>query len=736
MAKQRYGPWYLLGLDPTHDERAVKRAYAAKLKAIDPSEDRQAFLDLRAAFEAARREAQRMQPPPEEAKPSLADPSLDFKLENLRSAPREKMLRNKPIEARDKIRVSAASKTEGEKPKKDRLRGKVAKAPELIETAPKKPRVTPKEEEYFKEEATPKTRVTPKTPATEFLEQGSEPKVRVTFGKADEDQGAEPIFHPTINSPWGEDSADGEPAEAYLSQLQSLVRRNKNKPVDERTIEAVFTKLMESPDLDNMGRREAIEQRVAEMALNAKERGHFLLLLADWNFGWYKRADDFDLRWPFNVIAELSPAIRKYRNLQGYGKSADRDREPFLWLQQPPPSRISPIYWWRRSSVLGFINRSRTEMPQLLNLIGRDNIAAWENSSFSGWRMVILTMVLLYGTISWATPMADIAPMSDATFLWAALGAFLVIGATVVYAEWAETKRLEDDPGHFYDPPDKRRFAALAALAVLILVCGLLPPSIWIAFASVPLTMALFYLTDISLLRSLDRERSFLYERRYTMGAFLVMLTLTTKINQLQFAAFIIPALFFCWAAARLHQPVQYWLDSQRTLKRWQLQLVIWLAAEACLLAWIFVVPGIDKTRPDAPLFLLSFAAMMVIVVHDLITPRDAEIPGTTFLILPILTAAAAAFNPIPVMMGVIILRCIMIFVAAWRSRKRAVENGRIWHDSGVGYNSGADFSNITFFGIGGRKEGEESSGISGWGIFWIIFIGFQLLRLLASFGG
>ena len=52
--------WRLLGLDPTGDRRAVKRAYAAKLKAIDPDKDIGGFLRLRDALETAQRAADRI----------------------------------------------------------------------------------------------------------------------------------------------------------------------------------------------------------------------------------------------------------------------------------------------------------------------------------------------------------------------------------------------------------------------------------------------------------------------------------------------------------------------------------------------------------------------------------------------------------------------------------------------------------------------------------------------------
>jgi hypothetical protein len=54
---ERYFPWDVLELDPTSDQRAIKRAYARLLRRHNPEDDAAGFQRLREAFERAQQEA-------------------------------------------------------------------------------------------------------------------------------------------------------------------------------------------------------------------------------------------------------------------------------------------------------------------------------------------------------------------------------------------------------------------------------------------------------------------------------------------------------------------------------------------------------------------------------------------------------------------------------------------------------------------------------------------------------
>jgi hypothetical protein len=112
--------WEVLAIAPTDDARAIRRAYAARLREIDPDRDREAFARLRAALESAlagARAAVRQapsQPPREEAPADTRPPALPLDDEPPRTIPTVRIRSTLPLPppAREAVPEIAGERTQ------------------------------------------------------------------------------------------------------------------------------------------------------------------------------------------------------------------------------------------------------------------------------------------------------------------------------------------------------------------------------------------------------------------------------------------------------------------------------------------------------------------------------------------------------------------------------------------------------------------------------------------------
>jgi hypothetical protein len=83
--------WTILGIDPTDDTRAIKRAYAAKLKAIDPDADPKSFIALRMARHTA------LGQPAEDSVAPVASPKDEQAVNDSQPVPQPARITNSPL---------------------------------------------------------------------------------------------------------------------------------------------------------------------------------------------------------------------------------------------------------------------------------------------------------------------------------------------------------------------------------------------------------------------------------------------------------------------------------------------------------------------------------------------------------------------------------------------------------------------------------------------------------------
>ncbi len=711
---QRYGHWSILDIDPTHDDRAIKRAYAAKLKGIDVGADPKAFIALRAAFEGAREAAKWMEPPEtldgsdedSEQYQSLAQDDLNPKTRVLRFAPQGKLDGKERQEPRPKIRVKpAGAKNEGAQ----------------------------------QEAASPKSRIKPKKPAAasdslDLERDGDEqpkihfkPKPKTPLSNYDEDKQEEEAFEIEATPAWYQEPEDRQAAEIIMERIAILLNGDATGLDYETAIEDSFLDLLAAPELENIGQRDVIETRIASMALNAGERGYYLVLLVHWHFGWHEREQDYDLVWPIDEVVNLAPAITRLRKLETPSKGIwqtewQADSYSYSCLKQAPPPLWNPLYWIRQGQVRKFIDSVRTETPALIGMIGYDHVAAWQPGPITGSRLILLLVALIYSTVHWLGELAFSVKPDFPISIWFVMLFFTgVISGTIVSTEFSARAREKEDPFRAQiEPHNGKAFLALAALGLQTLIFGLLPPSSYLALASIPVAMLLFYFTHNPILRLPVRDRFFMVARRMTIGAFIIIAVATFKLSPLVYLQTIIPAVFFLWSAARMHESVQTWFDAQHFVQRWMLNLIVLFAAAIILYSQILIVPPANMPPP----YLYIYGAMLLVVIHDLITARDAEIPGSKFIILPILTLAMTVLYPIPVMMAVIILRTGPVLYIAFCGHQAAAKSGRQWQDHGGGYSSNGSFGQFTILGHNTKSI---------WFWIWMAIMAFQIIRVFAA---
>lgn len=115
--------WEILGIAPTDDVAQIRKAYAARLRAIDADRDLAQFQSLRAAYESALRSASRRTRPsyPPVAQPTEPSPP-DQQVMSSPAKPTIERLQPRELEVPD------STAEHNEPPKRVRIRS-VARAP-------------------------------------------------------------------------------------------------------------------------------------------------------------------------------------------------------------------------------------------------------------------------------------------------------------------------------------------------------------------------------------------------------------------------------------------------------------------------------------------------------------------------------------------------------------------------------------------------------------------------------
>jgi hypothetical protein len=255
------GIWAELGIAPTRDLDAIRRAYSAKLKAID-EDDRDAFIALRGAFDRARAQAAR----PAVAAPAMAMPG----------------------------------------------------------TSPPPPPPA----------AEPAAASVPEPSPPSQLEEDARSLQRLIFGD--------------------------RPREEIFEEVRTLTQR-----------------MLQSPELELVGRRNALESWMANTIVRGIPRTNGMLDLVIVHFRWVEALK----QW--NCPPVIRQVLDRYEDVVFFDRHVRSPNasyhQPYQWLQSPPDAQRLR---WRPAEVqrvIGFLSMISTQRRSLQAELPREALAAWRS---------------------------------------------------------------------------------------------------------------------------------------------------------------------------------------------------------------------------------------------------------------------------------------------------------------------------------------------------------------------
>lgn len=614
-------PWSVLGIAPTNDRRAIKRAYAGLLKKIDVAINPDAFITLRQAYDQASRLADRVSLPDVDA---LLPSRLVF-------WPRD--------DADDGIEVAAGRQKEKWHPQRG-MAGEADRLADIDDDA-----------DVRRNEWHPERETTKKTYS----------------GKEDVSAVADNYM---------------EQLGKLLNDLYQEV--NRETEGDDEKVEELFKELTGDPRMDNIAVRNIVEQRILNMC-NPGESSHYLIILAYHYFAWGDLAERYDTKPPLSNMIALYPAAVRWRALKygeeielGSG-----EKRVCSWIISGARPSWDPLFWIRRKKVMQFVSNAEDQYPNLLNYLGREKILPWINHEISFFRG--LTILVIFHMISkiwgevYVKNFGGDVPLAPGVLEGFAL---LSISAGLYIAEYWRNGGLLDDYGEYRSGIEVNFLMPIVGLVGLVFLCGMLPLHWVVAFLSLPLSLFLFLRMGMDVLLSPRFNLSYFAERK--LPFIILAILIWRKSLLLYFPQILFPSIFLVWAVSRAQPAAKQFLHQQEIISRWILNAFILAAALLWLVAFSHM-NGADVILSPRINFLFYFSALLIVLGHDLLAFRLSRLDGYLLLITRIFFVAAVIFFHFFPLMLVVICRSASIIANSAFMAIRARRNGEVFYDSGYG---------------------------------------------------
>lgn len=372
-AKERH-PWSLLGIEPTHEPSAIRKAYAERLKAMDVDSDVDGYAQLRQARDLALRLARAMEETPPQDAPAAPETS------------------DEPEES------DVAVASEAPEPPAQPIRWTFA-APSL-----------PGEWQDFEDPAARPLATRPGEPdASTMLERMAWAAAAAREAGQGGVSGAgiplttiDPFTAPLLSgSLVGDDALGLRPGETPAERLTILLdpeRENAGEPLTEaetRQATRALRTILDEVAQSHVSRQQQIEDWLAEILARGWPRSAPLLEDASRAFGWEREWGAHDAR---PAVQFLGARLRGYRFQQNVLQPDHRFHK--AWNELIRPGKAGPFRMLNgpsQSDVDALLRGMRKHFPELESHLAPERVASWE-----GGNPVLTGLLVLLGIIALA----------------------------------------------------------------------------------------------------------------------------------------------------------------------------------------------------------------------------------------------------------------------------------------------------------------------------------------------
>ncbi len=646
----RYWPWTDLDIDPVNDERAVKRAYSSKLKALDPEKDAAGFIALRSAY--------------------------DYALSLAKHGNAEYHPDDDYWDDEDDSDVS----------------GETGGSAEAVIALPVQNEATTLPEDDLYQYRRNRDVLGEVDEAYEAA---------LSKNEYDSDYGDEPGYdepYQYAQPEYAEDyGVNGSDIAAALQELSAL-HQGRSKRIDENAVKTAFDKVTASPDLENIIIANRLESDLAMMVNNAGNKGFFLAELADFHFGWTNGAAQFGLEWPMLPAQQTAEASRFFRHIDQGTPRSERERlyiQALGWFEQGPQNWFSDL--GRHKRVTELLETLQEKAPSVYYALDQNKIDAWENRSGNtgkiGWPMFNFMMFTTLSMTAFLDIESGAAGLYNLSAIWALASAAIL--AALMYRQPRIT-----EIAYFQDhlPLPKREWGAFAGLMLLIPVALLGPVSAWsLVLLAATAAFALAQTTHPNLPKS-DSFWAMIAERRYVIAA--NWIAMQAGFGGPQGYFLFLPTAAAAWAFTHAHPRFQasldQWSNTVPGFRRWKLHAGILVIAAGLIALPILNAPTIANSWWSAfgGSATMRVSAILLLLCHDAVTGRYVAAPGMQFYIIRIFAGFCMLFSPVLALLALVILRTAGILYVAYRDARTAKSHGAEWNDRGDGFTGeGGGFS-------------------------------------------